>query len=217
MFIIKCTSIFGVFITTFFIGYLLSKKYTTRTVELKQIQIALDILENKIRYTYEPIKEIFLEITKLIDGNISILFENIAKNLENQNIEESTETALKEIKINITKEDIEVLHNLSKLLGKTALVKSISEITSMLKIGESKVGDYKAAWELLAEKITPATKKFTKEMTKSQKAITLASNAAKAFKTTMIGLATAFAGFEIMKSSIESINNGKIRLIYYGD
>ena len=27
MFIIKCTSIFGVFITTFFIGYLLSKKY----------------------------------------------------------------------------------------------------------------------------------------------------------------------------------------------
>ena len=52
MFIIKCTSIFGVFITTFFIGYLLSKKYTARTVELKQMQIALDILENKIRYTY---------------------------------------------------------------------------------------------------------------------------------------------------------------------
>ena len=99
-----------------------------------------------------------------------------------------------------------VLGLVSKLLGKTALVKSISEVTSMLKIGESKVGDYKAAWELLAEKITPATKKLTTEMTKSQKAITLASNAAKAFKTTMIGLATAFAGFEIMKSSIESIN-----------
>ena len=85
MFIIKCTSIFGVFITTFLIGYLLSKKYTARTVELKQIQIALDILENKIRYTYAPIKDIFLEITKLIDGNSSILFENIAKNLETKN------------------------------------------------------------------------------------------------------------------------------------
>ena len=56
------------------------------------------------------------------------MFENIAKNLENQNIEESTETALKEIKINITKEDIEVLHNLSKLLGKTDKEGQISQI-----------------------------------------------------------------------------------------
>lgn len=128
MFIIKCTSIFGVFITTFFIGYLLSKKYTARTLELKQMQIALDILENKIRYTYEPIKDIFLEITKLIDGNSSILFENIAKNLETKNIEESTERAVKEVKTNITKEDIEVLHNLSKLLGKTDKEGQISQI-----------------------------------------------------------------------------------------
>ena len=56
------------------------------------------------------------------------LFHLLPKNLETKNIEESTETALKEIKINITKEDIEVLHNLSKLLGKTDKEGQISQI-----------------------------------------------------------------------------------------
>ena len=57
--IIKYTMLLFLLLFTSILGIMLSKKYTYRVQELKNMQNALNILENKIRFTYEPLNEIF--------------------------------------------------------------------------------------------------------------------------------------------------------------
>ena len=128
MIFIKYISITLVFFITFLIGYLISKKYSNRVIELKELQIALDILENKIKFTYEPLKDIFLQMKYMLKGNISELFTEISKHLENENAEIAFEKAVRKTKINLEKEDIEILKNLSELLGKTDKEGQVSQI-----------------------------------------------------------------------------------------
>ena len=66
MIIIKYISLVMVLAISFLLGYLISKKYKDRVNEFKEMQIALDILENKIKFTYEPLKEIFESYLKLL-------------------------------------------------------------------------------------------------------------------------------------------------------
>lgn len=128
MIFIKYISIFLVFIITFLIGYLISKKYTSRVEELKELQIALDILENKIKFTYEPLKEIFYQMRNLIKGNISELFNCLSINMKKDNAEVSFSKSIKQVKTNLIEEDIEIINNLSKLLGKTDKEGQVSQI-----------------------------------------------------------------------------------------
>ena len=51
MIIIKYISLVMVLAISFLLGYLISKKYKDRVNELKEMQIALAILENKIKFT----------------------------------------------------------------------------------------------------------------------------------------------------------------------
>lgn len=128
MILIKYTSIFLVFIVTFLIGYLISKKYSNRVMELKEIQIFLDILENKIKFTYEPLKEIFLQMNNLVKGNIGNLVHEIENKLETDNAEIAWEKAIKNSKNNLEQEDIQILENLFKMLGKTDKEGQVSQI-----------------------------------------------------------------------------------------
>ena len=128
MILIKYTSIFFVFIVTFLIGYLISKKYSNRVMELKEIQIFLDVLENKIKFTYEPLKEIFLQMNNLVKGNIGNLVHEIENKLETDNAEIAWEKAIKNSKNNLEQEDIQILENLFKMLGKTDKEGQVSQI-----------------------------------------------------------------------------------------
>ena len=128
MIIIKYISLVMVFGISFLIGYLISKKYKDRVNELKELQIALDILENKIKFTYEPLKEIFLLMRNTLKGKISELFGVVSKKLENENVEQAFKNAFNESKNNLLKEDMEVIKNLSKTLGKTEKDGQVSQI-----------------------------------------------------------------------------------------
>lgn len=128
MILIKYISMFLVFAITFLIGYLISKKYSNRVTELKEIQIFLDILENKIKFTYEPIKEIFSQMRNLIKGNIGNLVNEIKNKLENDNAETAWKKAIKNSKNNLEQEDIQILENLFKMLGKTDKEGQVSQI-----------------------------------------------------------------------------------------
>ena len=125
---IKYINILLVFIITFLIGYLKSQKYSNRVLELKELEIALDILENKIKFTYEPLKEIFEQMKNLLKGNISEIFNEVNKNLENDNVENAFYKSLENIKTNLLEEDLEIIKNLSKLLGKTDKEGQVSQI-----------------------------------------------------------------------------------------
>lgn len=128
MIIIKYIGIVLVFIITFLIGYLISKKYSNRVEELKEIQVALDILENKIKFTYEPLRNIFVEMKKLLKGNISKLFEDVSMNLADKNVETAFFQALSNMKANLLEEDLEIIRSLSKILGKTEKEGQVSQI-----------------------------------------------------------------------------------------
>ena len=139
MMIIKYICLTIILAISFFIGYLISKKYKNRVNELKEIQIALDILENKIKYTYEPLKNIFIEMRKLLKGNISNLFRSISEKLEESSVERSFLDAIKEIRTNLQEEDIEIIKNLSKILGKTEKDGQVSQIELTKTFIESQI------------------------------------------------------------------------------
>ena len=139
MIIIKYIGLIMVLAICFLIGYFISKKYSNRVNELKEIQIALDILENKIKYTYEPLKEIFKEMKRLLKGNISELFGTVSSNLEENVVESAFSKAIKEVKTNLLDEDLEVIKNLSKTLGKTEKDGQVSQIELAKTFIESQI------------------------------------------------------------------------------
>ena len=67
-----------------FIGITISKKYSTRVRELKEMQRALHIFEEKIKFTYQPIPEVFAEIAeKCIPSIAQIFLKVLSKMLGN--------------------------------------------------------------------------------------------------------------------------------------
>lgn len=117
-----------IFLSCSLIGILISKKYSNRVNELKEFKNALNTIKTKMRYTYEPIPEIFTEISENIDSNISIVFKCAAEKMDVCAAGEAWNLALKLDNLNINDEDRNVLKNLSKLLGKTDLEGQLNQI-----------------------------------------------------------------------------------------
>ena len=63
MLIIKYFMLFLVLVACTLIGRFLSKKYVYRLNELEEMKNALNIFKTKIKFTYEPIPEIFQEMS----------------------------------------------------------------------------------------------------------------------------------------------------------
>ena len=112
------------------IGFLISKKYKNRVIELKDFRNAINILETKIKFTYEPIKEIFKEISKNTDKKISQIFENSCKYIEENSTKEAWNKSIEETKeiLSLNEEDINIIKSLGNMLGKTDVEGQISEI-----------------------------------------------------------------------------------------
>lgn len=117
-----------IFLTCSIIGILISKKYVYRVDELKDIKNALNIFETKIKYTYEPIPEVFESISGMFEENISQLFKNSVKHMKVKSASEAWECALKDTNLNINEEDKEIVKGLGKLLGTTDIDGQISQI-----------------------------------------------------------------------------------------
>ena len=76
MIIIKFINLIGIILICSYIGILKAKTFEKRVVELNKFQNALVMFKSKIEFTYEPIKNIFEEISKIIykdDENIFLL------------------------------------------------------------------------------------------------------------------------------------------------
>ena len=77
--IIKYVMLLFVFISSSVIGRFIAKKYSYRLKELEEIKNILNIFKSQIRFTYEPIPEIFKEISCHTKANIGQIFENARK------------------------------------------------------------------------------------------------------------------------------------------
>lgn len=121
------------------LGILFSKKYSNRVKELKEMKNALNMLSTKMKFTYEPIPNLFFEIGNKIGGNVGKIFSRSAKRMQEQSAGEAWHDAFEDIPNNLTKEDTTVLNNLGRLLGQTDLEGQISEINVVMQFLETQI------------------------------------------------------------------------------
>lgn len=126
--IIKYFILFLILLSSSLIGKLLSQKYVHRLEELEEIRNALNIIKTKIKFTYEPIPEIFSEISKSTIRNVGNIFDLANKKMRNNTANIAWEEAVEEAETNLKKEDKQALKKMSKLLGQTDVEGQISQI-----------------------------------------------------------------------------------------
>lgn len=114
--IIKYISLIIIFILSVLIGKYISKKYKYRLEELEEIKNALNIFKSKIKFTYEPIPEIFKEIAQNTSYNISKLFNQASEKMKGDTAGNAWEKSVEEFSGNLNKEDKHTIKMLSKLL-----------------------------------------------------------------------------------------------------
>lgn len=115
------------------IGMLKAKSYDSRVVELKKIKNALEVLKSKIEFTYEPIKEIFSEISKIVYKEEENIFQETVNLMRTTGVTESWNIAV-EKNINLNQEDKSTVKMFGKLLGKTDKAGQINEINVTSKL-----------------------------------------------------------------------------------
>ena len=113
---VKTILLFAIFSLSTGIGILISKMYENRVKELRQFKNILNIIKTKIKFTYEPIPEIFVGISNNSNKNISNLFNMAVDKMKTESAGVAWERAVDEIQSNLNEEDRQALKTLSKLL-----------------------------------------------------------------------------------------------------
>lgn len=137
--IIKYFMLFLILVGCTLLGKYVSKKYVLRVKELEEIKNALNMFKSKIKFTYEPIPEIFDEIAKNTPNSISQIFQKSKQKMQTTTANIAWEEAIDESENNLTKEDKYVLKTLSKLLGQTDVEGQTSQIEITQKFLETQL------------------------------------------------------------------------------
>ena len=128
MMLIKMFLLISIFVCSLYIGILISKKYSNREKELIELQNALNMLEAKIKFTYEPLADLFLDISESIKNNIGQIFEKAQHKMNIIGVGQAWNNAVEDTNTDLTEEDKNILKGLGRLIGKTDIEGQISEI-----------------------------------------------------------------------------------------
>lgn len=105
-----------VFLGSMLVGKMAAQKYRYRLLQLEEMKNALTILKTKIKYTYEPIPEIFQEISHHMPQNMARIFQKTNELLVTESIGVAWEKAIDDTDLNLNQDDKQALKTLSKLL-----------------------------------------------------------------------------------------------------
>lgn len=126
--IIKVLLLILIFGLAVYIGNLKAKKYIDRVKELTSIKSALNILENKIKFTQTPLDEIFKQIAKSnSEENIVKIFETMSK-IRNENIHKIWKNVINTHETNLNNDDKKILLDMGNILGATDVEGQVSNI-----------------------------------------------------------------------------------------
>lgn len=139
--IIKYIFLFLILMLSSNLGKILSKKYVHRLEELEEFKNSLNIFKNKIKFTYEPIPDIFEEISKTKIKNVGKIFKKAKEIMNNEPANTAWEKAIEESNNNLKEEDKTILKTLSKLLGQTDVEGQISQIEITDKFLDTQIKD----------------------------------------------------------------------------
>lgn len=126
--IIKYFILFLILVFSSMIGKFISKRYVYRLQELEEMKNTLNILKNKIKFTYEPIPDIFSQISGSINPSVGSIFKIASYNMKFFPAGDAWNKAVDTDILNISLEDKGALKNLSKLLGETDIDGQLSQI-----------------------------------------------------------------------------------------
>lgn len=128
MSIIKSFSLIAIFGLATYLGNSKANQYVNRLRELVSIKSALNILENKIKFTQSPLEEIFKNIAEnCSEKNIKNIFQVLSIKQE-INIHKSWENTINLIESNLNIEDKKILIDMGKILGTTDVDGQVSNI-----------------------------------------------------------------------------------------
>ena len=126
--IIKGFSLITIFGLAVYWGNSKANQYVNRVKELVSIKSALNIFENKIKFTQSPLEEIFKNIAEnCSEGNIKNIFQVLAIK-PNTNIHKSWENIINNAETNLNGEDKKILIDMGKILGTTDVDGQVSNI-----------------------------------------------------------------------------------------
>ena len=108
MFVFKFILLVFIVVASTILGILFSKKYSNREKELKDMKSALNMFSTKIKFTYEPIPNLFLEISQKIGGNVGKIFARAASRMKEENAGEAWTNAFSDIDSNLLDEEDKV-------------------------------------------------------------------------------------------------------------
>ena len=116
------------------IGRFFSKKYAIRVKELEEMKNALNMFKTKIKFTYEPIPEIFDDIAENTSQNVGQVFKIAKEKMKNETANIAWNQAVEESESYLNKDDKYVLKSLSKLLSKPLLKLLLKLLSELLKL-----------------------------------------------------------------------------------
>ena len=126
--IIKIFFLALIFGLAVYLGNNKANQYINRLQELVSIKSALNILENKIKFTQCPLEEIFKDIAEnCSEKNIKNMFEKLEIK-QDTNMYESWKKTIKQIESNLNSEDKKILIDMGKILGTTDVDGQVSNI-----------------------------------------------------------------------------------------
>jgi len=128
MFFVKFIDSVLIIIVCAYIGNNKANKFTLRITKLRNLKSSFCIFKTKLEFTYEPIKEIFSEISKMVYLEKNNIFKSYVTNLEQENYEDAWILSVAENSYGFSKEDIVVINNFGNLLGKTDINGQLNEI-----------------------------------------------------------------------------------------
>lgn len=139
--VIKTLLIISVLCISTFIGYALANKYSSRVLELRDLIMALEIFETKIKYTYDSLTTSFMYIADNLKTKIYRIFFITAQEVSENKNDSAGECFKKvvdneKIFLNLNKEDIEILKELGISLGQTDIegqLKNIRLVSNALR------------------------------------------------------------------------------------
>lgn len=132
--ILKLLLACGIIICSTRIGILISKKYKYRLDELDELKSQFKLIENKIKYTYCSLEDIFAQVAEISEHTVKELFLNVAKNIKKDGAQKAWTDAIDVTTLNIKREDKQVLKEFGTLLGKTNKEGQLNQIKYQIEL-----------------------------------------------------------------------------------
>ena len=131
MIFIKLISFIFIFLSSTYIGTVIANKYRNRVKDLKEFKSFLNIMDTKIRFTYEPIQDICKDLSEMSESSIGKIFLRVNYLIKDKSLENAWEEAIDEFGNNFSKEDRNIIKPFGKMLGKTDAIGQASQINQL--------------------------------------------------------------------------------------